>query len=201
MIGNRQLLEWLTPRRPLLYLFSGIIAGFVTYSLGYDLGVVSMSTGIAILGFMIYRQPGPDIAFYASHGRSDYPMPNPRFIRECLDRLHLIPEQVFIDPKFSKDERITAGVIAGCYRGSLIFPLVIAQGLLFNLPWYIVLPLGSLGLLFGVIYWFYGVRGPIFKGKESSNIGLLSELTSGVLIVWMNMIYPIVLGLMFKGDS
>ena len=187
IIGNEKLLPWIPFRKTTMYILNGAsVAALAATTGAYSTFGCCLLGAIAAIGYAIYRQPGPDIAFYAGHGRTDYPTPDPAWILWMLQVVHGIPKTVFT--RGTRDAVIRAGKLAGAYRGLLVLPMAIAMEVATGAPTAL---LGLLGLTFGLNYWFYGVEGPWHTEKD---MVLRAELTAGATIVWTNMAIPVILG-------
>jgi hypothetical protein len=189
LIGAKDIMPWIPQRRAVVYLANGLMIAALAASTGaYSSFGCLLLGAIAAVGYAIYRQPGPDIAFYAGHGRTDYGTPDPKWILWILEAVHKIPRSVFTRGA-NADAVIRAGVIAGAYRGLLVLPMAIAMEAATGAP---TAFLGLLlGLTFGLNHWFAGVRGP---WKKEQGMVLRAELIAGATILWTNMAIPVILG-------
>lgn len=184
LIGNEDLLSWLKPRRIILYSLSGVLATALAYSCGYSLPKLIYILCAVSIGYAIYRQPGPDIAFSAIHGRQ-IAVPDPAWIVWMITKVHKINRFRF--GIGSPATLVKLGVIGGTYRGLLIIPLT----LLMTFIWKYAILLSILGLLFGLIYKASGIFG-FFKFEQGSV--MRAELITGLVIVVPSIVVPILMG-------
>lgn len=189
-IGDKTLLPWIPIRRASIYILNGILMSLLAYVVGrYNIYGIAAAGAITASGFALFRQPGPDIAFGAGHGRVVSTVPDPKWILWLLNKVHGINQDIFKYGNFP-EWIIRASLIAGAYRGLWILPMAILMSIVF---FKLTIVLALLGLLFGVAYWFAGIRGP--WAKEDGMV-MRAELLMGGLIIWPNMALPIILGVL-----
>jgi hypothetical protein len=190
LIGNKDILPWIPLRRPTIYALNGLLMSLLAYVVGgYNVYGIAAAGAISTIGFAMFRQPGPDIAFTAGTGRAANQIPDPKWILWLLENVHGITGDVFIATWGDwSNKRKKAAILAGAYRGLWILPLALGMSIVFYGPTFL---LSLTGLLFGVAYWFTGVDGP---WKKEEGMVMRAELIMGGLIVWPNMALPIILG-------
>jgi hypothetical protein len=184
LIGNKDILPWLKPRRISIYLVNGLLMSL----LAYVIGSYSIAGVISSIGYALFRQPGPDIAFQSGTGRPAQRTPDPKWILWLLEHVHGIKPEIFTSPMYRTQDLQRASMIAGAYRGLWLLPLALGMTLVF---YGATILLSLTGLLFGVTYWFAGIDGP---WKKEEGIVMRAELIMGGLMIWPNMALPIILG-------
>lgn len=161
-------------------LFGFVMALFSAYLIP-SVGTFFYILLVTPLGYMLYRQPGPDIAFYAGHVRN-YFKGNGYADVEHLPEWYnwflkpILGEDVnYIIEKGTKEDLIKLGIYGGAIRGAFLLGLGIIMcyihwsGLIFSL----------LGLTFGLIHYIMGVEGPF---KTEVGMRDRATLASGVLV-------------------